>query len=92
MIRSFRNTDLENFWKNSKPLPHKTPEAMMVLRLLDLIDAAAAPRDLADFGLRFDEWIEADTVRFSVMLTDHWIVSYGWAAGDALELDFEWLN
>jgi hypothetical protein len=55
------------------------PAAEMVLRLLDLIEAAGAPRDVAYFGFRFDEWVEQDAVRFGVMITDQWILTNGWS-------------
>lgn len=68
------------------------PAAAMVLRLLDLIEAAGAPRDVAYFGFRFGEWVEQDAVRFGVMITDHWILTNGWSDGHAINLDFEWVN
>lgn len=92
MIRSFRNLELRNLWEHGKPLPHKMPAATLVLRLLDLIESASAPRDVAYFGFRFDEWVEQDAARFGVAITDHWILTYGWANGHAIELDFEWVN
>jgi toxin HigB-1 len=91
MIRSFRNAALEKFWQSGKPLPHKMPAAETILRLMDLIEAAGSPRDVASFGFRFDEWVEQDVVRFGVMISDHWVLSYGWANGHAIELDLEWV-
>ena len=92
MIRSFRNGDLQKLWTHGKSLPFKMPVADEVIKLLDFIDGSASPRDVSFFGFRFDEWIEQDTVRFSVMITAHWLVSYGWSDGDANEVDFEWVN
>ena len=92
MIKSFRNHDLEKLWQIGKPLPHKLPTAETVLRLLDLIEASGNPRDVAYFGFRFDEWMEQGATRFGVMVSDHWIVTYGWSDQHAIELDFEWVN
>lgn len=89
MIRSFRNRDLKQMWEASKPLPHKTLIAEGVLDILDSIDAAVSPGDPAFKGFRFDEWLENEEQRYGVMLTNHWLISYGWSEGHAVSVDLE---
>jgi len=92
MIQSFRNHDLQRLWEDGKPLPHKTLIAGNILRVLDLIVAASAPYDVAFYGIRFDEWPQDATQRYGVMVTDHWLISFAWRDGDAIEIDLERLD
>jgi len=89
MITSFRQKELLEFWESSKPLPQKTIIAEQVLDILDAIDAAGSPRDPAFIGFRFDEWTEDNKIRYGVTVSDHWLISYGWSDGHAVDVDLE---
>ena len=89
MIQSFRSQDLRKFWELGKPLPHKLLLASAILDALDFLDASISAHDLAFIGLRFDEWVEDTVLRFSVMVSERWIVSYSWNDGDAVDVDLE---
>lgn len=92
MIRSFRNEELQRLWEDGKPLSHKTLIATNILRLLDLIKGASVPLDVAFYGIRFDSWTENGIERHGVMVSDHWLISFSWDAGDAVDVDLERLD
>lgn len=92
MLKSFREKELKSFWESGKPLKYKTVTAGQLLDVLDVSDACANPRD-ADFaGFRFDEWMEGRVQRYSVMITQHWFVSYSWEDGNAIGVALEWVE
>jgi plasmid maintenance system killer protein len=91
MIGSFRNRDLKNVWVFGKD---RTPEKLPVREihwLLDALDAATAPHQVAFLG-RFYEWEERGEQRYGVAITSHWTISYGWSDGHAVDVDLEWHN
>ncbi len=92
MIRSFRNKELRKLWESSQPLPLKTLIAEAIFDIMDSIDAAGSPRDPAFNGFRFDEWTESNQQRYGVMVSDHWLISYGWSDGHAVDVDLERLD
>lgn len=92
MIRSFRNRDLKKLWEKGEALPYRTLVAEAIFDILDAIEAAASPHDPAFIGFRFDEWNEADGSRYGLMISDHWLISYGWSDGHAIDVDLERLE
>jgi hypothetical protein len=46
---------------------------------------------VAFFG-QFYEWNEDGERRFGVMVTEHWLISFGWSEGHAVDVDLEWQN
>jgi plasmid maintenance system killer protein len=91
MIRSFRNRDLKKAWELGKDVAHKNLPARETYWVLDALNAANAPREVAFLG-RFFEWDENGERRYGVAITDHWTVSFGWSGGHAVEVDLEWHN
>jgi toxin HigB-1 len=89
MIRSFRSDALRLFWEKGSALKYKTVSAEVVLDALTVINGADEPRDAAFTGFRFDEWIENNEERYGVMLSEHWLVSFGWSDGHAVDVDLE---
>jgi plasmid maintenance system killer protein len=92
VIKSFRNRDLERLWTSGQQIPQKTLTTRTILRVVDAIDAATSPYDVAFTGNRFDEWIENVQLRYGAMITDHWLVSFSWSAGHAIDVDLERLD
>jgi toxin HigB-1 len=92
MIRSFRSDELQKLFKSGKALEKKTLIARSVLDVLDVINSASGPRDAAFVGFRFDEWLEDSQQRYGVMISDHWLISYGWSDGHAIDVDLERLD
>jgi toxin HigB-1 len=92
MIRSFRSEELHRLFKSGKALEKKTLEAQKILDVLDVVDLASEPRDAAFIGFRYDEWTEGDRQRYGVLISDHWLISYGWSDGHAIDVDLERLD
>lgn len=89
MIRSFRSADLEKLWKSGKALSFRTLDTKKILDCLDVVDSASAPQDAAFTGFRYDEWMEGKIKRHGIMVSDHWLVSFGWSEGHAIDVDLE---
>lgn len=89
MLKSFRSKNLERAWTFGKELPHRTPTAVQIFDALDVINAVDAPRDASFAGFRFDEWTEAGQLRFGVMITQRWLVSYSWDGHNAIDAGLE---
>ena len=89
MIRSFRHARLQQLWNAGKTLEFRTPDALTILDALDVVDLASAPQDAAFTGIRYDEWIDGIDKRYGVMVTDHWLISFGWSDGHAIDVDLE---
>ena len=91
MIRSFRNRDLKKAWEFGKSFAHKKLPSRETFWVLDALNAATAPREVAFFG-SFYEWTEAGQQRYGVAISEHWTISYGWSDGHAVDVDLEWHN
>jgi len=89
MIRSFRNSGLRNFWERSEIERIPTDWAKKTAQILDLLDAATTPEDLAIPGLRFHAFPEGGQPRFGVMVSAAWRLSFAWTQGDAIDVDIE---
>lgn len=89
MIRSFRHASLQKLWTAGKTTEFKTLDTQKILDCLDVVDAASTPEDTAFTGFRYDEWMEGKQKRHGVMVADHWLVSFGWSDGHAIDVDLE---
>ncbi len=89
MIQNILNRELAIAWENKDQVLLKTPFAETVFDVLDVLDAATGPRDLAFVGFRFDEWTEGSKQRFGVLISDHWLISYSWSDEHATDVDLE---
>lgn len=92
MLASFRSAELRRLWTLGKPLRQKTLVTQQIIDVLDVIDAAGSPRDPAFVGFRFDEWMEEAHQRYGVSVSEHWLISYGWNDGHAIDVDLEKLE
>lgn len=86
MIKSFRSTALQAFWENSNVERIPTDWVRRIEHVLDIIDAASAPEDLAIPGLRFHSFAEKTTPRYGVMASRAWRISFTWSQGDAYDV------
>jgi hypothetical protein len=82
----FDAPDLSNFGKSEE---QRTPITQAIMDVLDVLDAAQEPHDAAFIGFRFDEWLEEGKSRYGVLITDHWLISFGWNDDHAVDLDLE---
>lgn len=89
MIRSFRNKGLQNFWESSDTERVPTDWVRRITHVLDLLDAAEIPEDVALPGLDFHSCPEGGQGRFGVMVSKAWRISFAWKNGEAIDIDLE---
>jgi len=89
MIRSFRNKGLQDFWDRGDIERIPTDWSRRIALVLDLLDAAATPEDVALPGLGFHACPEGGDARFGVMVSQAWRLSFAWNKGDAVNIDLE---
>ena len=92
MIRSFRNRGLGEFWERGDVERIPTDWTAKIELVLDMLDAAEAPEDLAIPGLEFHGYPEGTQGRFGVMASRAWRLSFAWRNGDAVDVDLEEIN
>jgi proteic killer suppression protein len=92
MIRSFKNVALRKFWERSGVERIPTDWVSKIEQILDILNAATAPEDLAIPGLRFHGYAEGTKPRFGVMASEAWRLSFSWKEGDAHDVDLEEIN
>jgi len=89
MIKSFRNRSLQRFWENSDVERIPTDWAESVEEILDLLDKAKQPEDMALPGLGFYAFAERTKPRFAIVVSRAWRIAFSWKGGDAIEVDLE---
>lgn len=89
MIRSFRNSGLQQFWERSDIERIPTDWSDRIAQVLDILDAATTPEDVAIPGLRFHAYPDGTQPRFAVMVSAAWRLSFAWQRGDAIDVDLE---
>ncbi|MEO8667866.1 MAG: type II toxin-antitoxin system RelE/ParE family toxin [Bauldia sp.] len=88
MIRSFRNKALLRFWEQSERRGIRPDLVRRVAILLDALDVAAAPEDLASTQARFHP-LHGKPKRFALSVNKNWRITFGWAEKDAIDVDLE---
>lgn len=89
MIKSFRSPALQAFWENSSVERIPTDWVKRIEQVLDMLDAASAPEDLAIPGLRFHSYAERTKPRFAVMASKAWRISFSWKQGNAYDVELD---
>ena len=90
MIKSYRNTDLENFWTRGDEIKSVPTELTRWVELaLDLLDAAVKPEDTFIPGLPGYIYEEDDKERFGIVVAIGWRLSYEWEDDNAINIDLE---
>jgi proteic killer suppression protein len=87
MIGSFRDEALKTFWERSDVQRLPTDWIERIAMILDLLDAASSPEDMAIPGLGFHGFAEGTKPRFGVMASKAWRVSFSWHQGRAHDVD-----
>lgn len=88
MIRSFRSKALERLWTKADVRGIGSDQLKRVLRMLKVLDAAAALDDLNLPGCRF-HLLHGSPVRYSLTVTGNWRITFEWDGEDALRVDYE---
>jgi proteic killer suppression protein len=91
MIRSFWSNALRKFWERGEVRSVPTDWTEKIEKLLDLLDKARAPEDMALPGL-FYSYPEGTKGRFAIHVSKGWRLTFGWKNGEAVEVDLEELH
>jgi proteic killer suppression protein len=89
MIRSFRSKALAALWSAGASSKIDSRMHARLLRRLDLLDQAARPEDANVPGFDFHALRGFAPTRYSVHVNGPWCVTFAFADGDAVEVDFE---
>jgi proteic killer suppression protein len=88
MIASIRNKALETFAATGDGSRLPVQNHNKVSRILQALNAATAPEDMNLPGYRF-HGLQGKPKRYSVDVNRNFRVTFGWAAGDAIDVDVE---
>jgi proteic killer suppression protein len=80
---------LEVFWKSNDAERVPTDWTRRIKQVLDLLDDAEAPEDMAIPGYRFHAFAEGRRPRFAVMVSQSWRVSFSWQSRSAIDVALE---
>lgn len=89
MIRSFRNRGLQRYWEHSDVERIPTDWARRIAAILDMLDVAEEPEDMAVPGFGFHAYPDDRQPRFGIMVSVAWRLSFAWKNGDAIDVDLE---
>jgi proteic killer suppression protein len=88
VIRSFRHKGLRQMFESGQSPKVAPGMQARCLRLLDVLNGAAAPNDMNLPGFHFNK-LHGNPERCSVRVTGNWRLTFGWSDGDALDLNLE---
>ena len=88
MIRSFRHKGLHQLFETGNSAKVSPDQQARILRVLDVLESAAAPGDMNLPGFYFHR-LHGRQVRYSVRVTGNWRVTFGWQDSDAIDVDLE---
>jgi proteic killer suppression protein len=89
MIRSFRHRGLQRYCTRSDPSGLRPDWVGKTRRLLDALNAARSPRELAMIGSGFHALRGDLKGRYALIVSRNWRLTFGWGGEDAVELDLE---
>jgi proteic killer suppression protein len=87
MIQSFRNKELANLWAGKRS---KIDSRMhdRITKRLDALNAALTPEQMNLPGWDF-HGLQGVPKRYTVHVNGPWCITFGFADGDAIDVDFE---
>lgn len=89
MIASFRSRALKRYWEKGETRRLPAQSLVRIAMILDRLDAAVDPNDLDVPGLGFHPLKGQRKGEFAVLVTRNWRITFGWADGDAVDIDLE---
>jgi len=89
MIRSFRNKALADLWEKGRTAKIDARMHERIFRRLDRLDVAARPEEMNVPGFDFHPLKGFNPTRYSVHVNGPWCITFEFADGDALCVDFE---
>ncbi len=89
MIRSFRSKTLADLWERGRTAKIDARMHERVFRRLDRLDVAVRPEEKNVPGFDFHPLKGFRPTRYSVHVNGPWCITFEFADGDALRVDFE---
>jgi proteic killer suppression protein len=89
MIHSFRHKGLSRYFERSETKGLQPAHVARIGRILDTLDAAERIEDMEipDFGLHL---LKGDKKgRWAVSVSGNWRITFGFADGEAIDIDLE---
>lgn len=87
MIKTFKNKQLAKLWAGTRTKIDARIHDRLLERL-DALDAATRPEDMNVPGFNF-HGLQGTPKRYSVHVNGPWCITFGFADGDAFDVDFE---
>jgi len=87
VIRSFRDKALERFFETGDGRRLSVQNTRRIANILRALDDASRPEDLKLPGFRFHALAGRDKGRYAVNVSGSWRIAFGWAEGDATDVD-----
>ena len=89
MIRSFRHKGLLRFWTRSDASGLRPDWVPKIERLLEALDLARRPQDMAIIGAGFHALRGDLRGRYALTVSRNWWLTFGWDGDDAIDVDLE---
>jgi toxin HigB-1 len=89
VIRSFRSKALRRFAEEGDSSKLSVPNIDRLTIMLQRLDAAVEPGDMSLPGWRFHPLKGKMKGRLAVDVSGNWRLTFGWADGDAVDVDLE---
>jgi proteic killer suppression protein len=89
MIRSIRHKGLQRFWTRSDASGLRPDWVAKIGRLLDALEAARKPQDLAATGMGFHALKGDMKGRYAMTVSRNWRLTFGWDGEEATDVNLE---
>jgi proteic killer suppression protein len=89
MIRSFRHKGLQRYWTRSDASGLRPDWIKKIRIVLDALDAAQKPEDLAEIGVGFHPLKGNRKGHYALYVSRNWRLTFGWHDKDAVDVDLE---
>ena len=89
MIRSFRHKGIEKFFRTGTTSGIQAKHARRLRLLLARLDHASGPNDMAAPGWRLHPLKGRSAGHWSVWIDSHWRLTFAFASGDAVLVDYQ---
>jgi proteic killer suppression protein len=89
VIRSFRHKGLARYFAKGERKGIDAQHEARIRRMLDRLDAATCPEDMNLPGYSFHPLKGALRGTFAVSVSGNWRITFGFADGDAIDVNLE---
>jgi toxin HigB-1 len=89
MIRSFRSKALRQFARTGDASKLSVQNELRLRLILNALNDATRPEQMNIPGLRFHALRGQRKGRYAVWASGNWLITFGWAEEDAIDVDLE---